>query len=256
MKNILLLLILFTGLVSWGQSPEYLYHDNGDVKFKVWRDGNHKVTKRETYQKQNQGGKLQKVENYKNRQKHGVFQYYNSKGIKIEEKNFVNGKLHGTSKLWDDDGRIVSNQEYEDGELIIEPVPIPENPFLKVEEKVINGKKVYKIVAGFDDTDLLLRMLSMSGSIIKDPSKGIKFLNDNGLEYKVGTKGLATEGKFCVKLTEKNLRTLETYGKGGFCGGSADKAKCINTLIETIKNDEYLSQSMDTWNGCEFGWNK
>ena len=133
---------------------------------------------------------------------------------------------------------------------VITTITIPVKDYTFQEVKEVSGE--YKIVAGFDDTDLLLKMLSMSGSIIKDSSKGIKFLNDNGLEYKVGTKGMPTEGKFCVKLTEKNLRTLETYGKGGFCGGSADKAKCINTLIETIKNDEYLSQSMDTWNGCVY----
>jgi len=120
MKKILLLFILFTSLVSWGQSPEIITYPNGDKHFVVWYNGsgvNKTVTKRETYQQQNQGGRLQKVENYKNGQKHGVFQYYNSEGLKILEENYITDKLHGTRKSWNDNGRILSNQEYQNGKI-------------------------------------------------------------------------------------------------------------------------------------------
>jgi hypothetical protein len=156
-----------------------------------------------------------------------------------------------------DGSPVVDVEEVEvNGTITYIQKPTTEYDFQKIEEKETNGKKGYIVVAGFDSIDLAHKMMSMSGSIINDPNKGIKFLIDNGLEYRVGKKGTSAERKFCVKLTEKNLRTLETHGNGGFCSKSADKAKCINKLIEMINGDEDdLKSWMNTWNGCEgIGW--
>ena len=139
MKNILLLFILFTSLVSWGQSPEYLYYDNGDVKCKVWRDGNHKVTKRETYQQQYQGGRLQKVENYKNGQRHGVQEEYNRDGNLLTKNMYTNGEL--TKRL-----RYCTY--YENGQLMEDHLPVYkkyyENGQIMILATTEGGKEYYE----------------------------------------------------------------------------------------------------------------
>lgn len=154
---------------------------------------------------------------------------------------------------------VTDEDDNQKGKVRVIKIPLAEYSFQKVvdtEEKDSSGNPIYKIVASFTPFDLTRDLMALSGSIIKDPDKGIGFLNKNGVEYKVGWKDSPNRGKFCPKLTEKNIRTLETYGEGGFCSNSTDKSKCINALIETINNDEIALSKMDTWNGCEYGWDK
>jgi len=179
MKNILLLLILFTGIVSWGQSPEIITYPNGDKHFVVWYNGsgvNKTVTKRKTYQQQYQGGRLQKVENYKNGQRHGVQEEYNRDGNILRKDMYTNGEL--TKKL-------KYSTYYENGQLMEDWFPVYkkyyENGQIMILATTEGGKEYYESGQLKRDGD---KEYYESGQLKRDGDKRYREITETEKKFK------------------------------------------------------------------------
>jgi len=120
-------------------------YDGGDKKVVGYYDGegsNEVIVKRVHYYSQNDGGRKEKEENYKNGQLEGKYYEWYENGNKKKDCNYKNGKLDGKYLYWysngkrhtvknykngltegeyiwfDDDESIVSHYIYKDGEII------------------------------------------------------------------------------------------------------------------------------------------
>lgn len=160
MKNIfttLLLLIIITISVN-GQSPEFIKYNNGDTHFAVWYSGsevNKTVVKRETYYTQNQGGELQKVENYKD------------------------GKLHGTIKSWNSLGKITEEIKYKDG------TPLTKVVYTYYDNKKLKKQSNWKYVGDWY-VDGLIKYYRKNGVIEKEEVWSLGYKGESNLYYESG----------------------------------------------------------------------
>lgn len=120
-------------------------YDGGDKKVVGYYDGegsNEVIVKRVHYYSQNDGGRKEKEENYKNGQLEGKYYEWNwdgskskvrnykngrkdgkyfswySLGEKCTEGNYKNGKWDGEYKFFEPDGSISIHRIYKDGEIV------------------------------------------------------------------------------------------------------------------------------------------
>ena len=236
MKNILKLLILFTGLVSWGQSPEYLYYDNGDVMRQEWRDGNHKVTKRETYQQQNQGGQLQKVENYKNGQRHGVQEEYNRDGNLLTKNMYTNGE-------WTK--RLRYCTYYENGQLMEDHLPVYkkyyENGQIMILATTEGGKEYYESGQLKRDGD---KEYYESGQLKKDKDKEYY---ENGRLKKDKDKEYYESGQLKRDGDKRYREITETEKKfKKWCEENGKDSSVVKSLMEYLWKEEVVKLECTT----------
>lgn len=111
-KWLLTICLAVTFMLSFANTPNKEYYDNGTVKKEILK------TKEETFIliTYYENGKTQEIGYFNSdSQKIGTWTRFNEDGCKIAEANFKNDKKHGLWKMWDDCERLIIVLEYKNG---------------------------------------------------------------------------------------------------------------------------------------------
>tara|TARA_B110000285_G_scaffold152271_1_gene170001 strand:+ start:71 stop:1000 length:930 start_codon:yes stop_codon:yes gene_type:complete len=161
MKNIfttLLLLIIITISVNGQTRTVTKYYGNDDKQKVIHYQGsgdNEYVIKKNHYYTQNQGGGLQKVENYKD------------------------GKLHGTIKSWNSLGKITEEIKYKDGS------PLTKVVYTYYDNKKLKEQSNWKYVGDWF-TDGFIKYYRKNGVIEKEEVWSLGYKGESKLYYESG----------------------------------------------------------------------
>lgn len=261
MKNLLLITVLLLTNVFFAQSSKevseteeyYLYHENGNIKLKAYKDKNTKdgeivlngeftvyyedgtiMKKGNSVNSKMDGviysyyesGKLQKIDNYKNGKPHGESKGYYEKGNLKYITHYKDNLHHGTEKSYYSNGNLQSEGNYIDGEPDGLWQYYYEEGGIKEEIKFKNGEKVLTEEQKKARSSLFWLTDGEGASYLKEDIEKKRHYYYGGDEYELKMGG------YRIKFTDNHF-ILEHY---------ENKYELNNDFIE-VKVGETVSKS-------------